>query len=127
MLNPSAIVIKLPEIFGAKEARKLQRELKNKITNESPNLIADLSRVRKMSVKGLEALLRCLEEVAERDGAVALEAVSPEAATLLELTRVDQILAKFPRFTVDAPSIELTPEPVADEAQEVTVEYQVAV
>jgi hypothetical protein len=57
-----------------------------------------------------------MDEVAKCDGAIQLRAVSAEAAILLELTRIDQILQKFPSFNVEAPVFELTPEPVAAEA-----------
>jgi anti-anti-sigma factor len=127
MQNSSAVIVRLPETFGAKEARKLKRELKDKITPASPNLIADLSRVKKIDLKGMEALLGCLEEVALRDGALQIGGVSPQAATLLELTRLDQLFAKFPAFDVEAPAFELKPEVVAaEQEQDAVVEYSVA-
>lgn len=116
MDTPAAVLINLPESFSSKEARQLGRELKSKITAASPCVILDLSRVRQMDLKGLEALLACMEKVARQDGSIQLRGVSPEAATLLELTRMDKVLQKFPSFTVEAPAFELTPEPVATEA-----------
>jgi anti-anti-sigma regulatory factor len=125
MNNSCAILVKLPEVFGREEARKLEKELRDKITNDSPNLIADLSRVKKMDLNGMEALLRCVDQVAQRDGALQIRGMSAEAATLLELTRMDCLLAKFPVFGMEAPAYELSTEPVT-EAQEVTAEYPVA-
>ena len=119
-------MVKLPESFGAREARKLQRELKNRITTDSPNVVADLSRVKNMDLSAMEALLQCMEEVAQQDGALQIGGVSPEAATLLELTRMDQLFAKFPGFAIEAGAYEFSPETVADQAQEVTVESPVA-
>jgi anti-anti-sigma factor len=116
METPATVLINLPESFSSKEARQLARELKSKITESSPCVVLDLSRVRQMDSKGLEALLACMDEVAKCDGAIQLRAVSAEAAILLELTRIDQILQKFPSFNVEAPVFELTPEPVAAEA-----------
>jgi anti-sigma B factor antagonist len=113
----STIVVKLPEVFGAKAARKLRRELKNKITNANPHVVVDLSRVKKIDLKGLEALLSCMEEIAKRDGALQFGGVSPEAATMLELTRMDRLFQKFPSFVADAPAFALTPEPIAEEVQ----------
>lgn len=126
MLNSSAILIKLPENFGAKEARKLERELRNKLSNGVANLVADFSRVKKMDLKGMEALLHCMEGVAQRDGALEIVGMSPEAATLLELTRLDQLMAKFPGFAVEAPTFEFSTETAASPAQEVVVESPVA-
>lgn len=116
MDRPAAVLINLPESFSSKEARQLGRELKSKITDSSPCVILDLSRVRQMDLRGLEALLACMEKVARQDGSIQMRAVSPEASTLLELTRMDQVLQKFPSFSAEAPAFELMPEPVAAEA-----------
>ena len=126
MHKPSAILIKLPENFGAKEARKLERELRNKLTHGTANLVADFSRVKEMDLKGMEALLHCMEGVAQRDGAFEIVGMSPEAETLLELTGLDQLLAKFPGFAMEAPTFEFSTEAAANPAQEVIVESPVA-
>jgi anti-anti-sigma regulatory factor len=93
----SAIMIKLPETFGGKEARRLGRELKNRMSN-APRIVVDFSRVREMDLAGLEGLLDCIETVAKNDGALQLGEMSPEAAIFLELTRMDQLFNKFPVF-----------------------------
>src|SRR5215471_19412090 len=120
MRNSSAILIKLPESFGAKEGRKLQRELKRKLTNGSANLVADFSQVKKMDLNGMEALLHCMEGIAEQDGALEITGISPEAATLFELTRMDQLFAKFPGFAAEAPTFEFSRAAVTEEVQEIT-------
>src|SRR5258708_11712497 len=114
---PSAIMIKLPEVFGRKEARKLGRELKDKISTDSPCVVVDLSRVKKIDLAGLEGLLNCMDEVARQDGALQIGGISPEAATVLELARMDRLFQKFPAFLAEAPSFARTPEAEADEVQ----------
>lgn len=104
METESAIMINLPEMFGAKEAKKLGRELKKKINGQTPNVIVDLSRVKKMDSAGFEGLLFCMQQVASRDGSVQLAAISPEAATLLELARMDHLFSKFPSLPAQAPT-----------------------
>ena len=101
METPSAIMIKLPEAFGGKEARRLGRELKNRMSNQ-PRIVVDFSRVREMDLAGLEGLLDCMETVAKNDGALQLGEMSPEAAVFLELTRMDQLFNKFPVFDASA-------------------------
>ena len=101
METQSAIMIKLPERFGGKEARRLGRELKKKMKN-APHIVVDFSRVREMDLAGLEGLLDCMETVAKNDGALQLGAMSPEAATFLELTRMDQLFNRFPVFDASA-------------------------
>jgi anti-anti-sigma regulatory factor len=96
METQSAIMIKLPEAFGGKEARRLGRELKNRM--DAPRIVVDFSRVREMDLAGLDGLLDCIETVAKNDGALQLGEMSPEAAIFLELTRMDQLFNKFPVF-----------------------------
>jgi anti-sigma B factor antagonist len=114
MERSSAIVIQLPEDFGKKEARKLRRELEKILGSDRPSLVLDLSRVKAMDSEGIEALLRCMEQVATQDGALRIVGMSPEAATLLELTRLDRLFANFPGFSVEVPSFALSPEPVGE-------------
>jgi anti-anti-sigma regulatory factor len=116
MDSPSAIMVRVPEVFGRKEARKLQRELRNKIGNDVPCVIVDLSRVKKIDLAGVEGLLSCMEQIARSDGSVQLGGISPEAATILELTRMNSLINRFPAFPAEAPSFALTPETVAEEA-----------
>lgn len=102
MNTQSAIMIKLPEAFGGKEARRLGRELKSRMSDESPRIVVDFSRVREMNLDGLEGLLECMETVARNDGALQLGEMSPEAAVFLELTRMDRLFQKFPVFDASA-------------------------
>ena len=102
MNTQSAIMIKLPEAFGAKEASRLGRELKSRMSTETPHVVVDFSRVREMNLEGLEGLLDCMETVARNDGALQLGEMSPEAAIFLELTRMDRLFNKFPVFDAAA-------------------------
>jgi anti-sigma B factor antagonist len=113
----SAIMIKLPEVFGVKEARELRRELKNKLTNERPSVVVDLSRVKKIDLTGLEGLLRCMEEIAKQDGSVELGGISPEAGVMLELTRMNQLFQKFPAPQSEVSRPVSVPEPVSNTEQ----------
>jgi anti-anti-sigma regulatory factor len=101
METQSAIMIKLPEAFGGKEARRLGRELKNRMSS-APRIVVDFSRVREMDLAGLEGLLDCMETVAKNDGALQLGEMSPEAEIFLELTRMDQLFNRFPVFDASA-------------------------
>jgi anti-sigma B factor antagonist len=114
MDKQSAIVVKLPGTFNASGARRLKQELKQKLSNESPRVVVDLANVKQIDLGGLEALLTCMEEVARRDGALQLGEVSPEAATMLELTGMDELFKKFPAFAADVPTVTLSPESVPE-------------
>jgi anti-anti-sigma regulatory factor len=90
-----AIILNLPESLGSKEAKKLMRELKMQITSEPPLVMMDLSRVTRMDCAGLDGLLLCMQEIAKHDGTIQVRAISPEAATFLELFRIDRLLQRF--------------------------------
>jgi anti-sigma B factor antagonist len=107
MENPSAMLIRLPERFGHYEARTLAAELEYTLVHDQPCLIVDFSRVKQIDSAGLNMLLACMVKIARRDGAVQLGEVSPEAATMLELTRMDSIFDLFPRISEDATTLRL--------------------
>jgi anti-anti-sigma factor len=114
----AAVVVKLPEALDAKYARKLGRELKSKMTGDSPFLVLDLSRVKNIDLSGLEGLLGCMDELAKRDGGLQLRGISAEAATLLDLTRVGQLMQRFAGFSADkAPEFEVSADSLPEEAQ----------
>lgn len=115
----STIVIKLPEFFGARGARKLRRELNSKLTGANLQVVFDLSRVKNIDLKGLEALLSSMEEIAKQDGGLEFAGVSAEAATLLELTRMDKLFQKFPNFRVALSPAAVAAETANEESEEV--------
>jgi anti-anti-sigma factor len=125
METPTAIMIKLPESFGSKEAKKLRRELKEQIVAaDTTSVIVDLSRVKTIDTPGLEGLLSCMQEIARHDGSVQLGAVSQEAATILELARMDTLFAKFPSTPTQIPSVAVSAAGVVEEPQTGTAQPQ---
>src|SRR5436305_1491872 len=85
--------------------------------NRSPRtrrVILDLSRVKTMDCAGLHGLLICMQEVARYDCAIQLQAVSLEAATLLELARMDHLFRKFPSLPTQAPGFTIASASVAE-------------
>jgi anti-anti-sigma factor len=107
-------MINLPESLGSQEAKKMMRELKTEIKKEPPCVILDLSRVKTMDCAGLHGLLACMQEIARHDCAIQLRAISPEAATLLELARMDHLFLSLP---TQAPGLTIAPASVAEEVK----------
>ena len=85
----SAIVVKLPETFSADGARRLKQELRTKIGDGTPRVVIDLSKVKNIDLKGLEALLNCMDEIARRDGAIQLFEEPTNAASARRATITD--------------------------------------
>jgi anti-anti-sigma factor len=92
----SIIVVNLPEQVTAKETKHLLRDLREQLISHQPCVVLDMSDVREMDSKGIDLLLKCLAETLRRDGIIRVRGVSPEAATVLELTGMDQILGLGP-------------------------------
>ena len=111
------MVIKLPEYVSAKEARSFMRTLQPELRRDRPRVVVDMSAVKDMDTAALDMLLECMSQVARRDGAVKLAGISPEAATVLELTRMDQIFEMFPTVSEAASSFKVTRvDTLSDEA-----------
>jgi anti-anti-sigma factor len=115
MESQSALLVRLPEHFNAAEAESLNRELERALSNDQPCLIVDFSSVKQIDARGLEMLLQCMVKVAREDGAVQIGDISPEAATILEMTRMDRILEMFPRISEDTATIRIVPAHVSME------------
>jgi len=118
MENPSAMLIRLSERFSRYEARTLAAELESRLLKDQPCLIVDFSRVKQIDSAGLNMLLACMVKIARHDGAVQLGEVSPEAAIMLELTRMDSIFDLFPRISEDATTLRLVPTQGVEQKEE---------
>ena len=105
MQSPSTLIIKLPLRFGAKEANTLRQELKQQLS-DGASVVFDLSQVRQLDIAGIEAIRKCMAQVARQDGSIQLGKISPEAQTILELTRMDHVFNMFPRFSEDTTTYE---------------------
>ena len=105
----STIIIKMPEDLSGKEVSRLMRQLKPALKLDQPSVIVDMSQVRHISTEGLDLLLHCMKTIARHDGGLKLARISPQAATLLEITRMDRVFHMFPSVAdaVASVSIEL--------------------
>src|SRR2546430_15929796 len=100
------MVIKLPEHVSAKEARTFMRALQPELRRDRPRVVVDMSAVKDMDTAALDMLLECMSQVARRDGAVKLAGIFPQAATVLELTRMGQIFYMFSKVVEAEASLE---------------------
>lgn len=97
--NLCTVVVNLPGKVTAREVRRLMRDLKAELAVDQPCVVLDMRDVKEMDTAGLDLLLRCVAETIRRDGTIHLRGISPEAATVLELTGMDQILGLAPEKT----------------------------
>jgi anti-anti-sigma factor len=99
-------VRRAPERLNLRTAREFEHDLKDVLTSDRPQLVLDLSQVTHIDASGIDVLLHCMSEAMRRDGDVKLAAVSPQAATILELTRTDRLFESFDNTTAAARSFQ---------------------
>lgn len=122
METPSALLIRLPEHLSRVAARALAKELDHHLITDQPCVIVDLSRVKQIDRHGLDMLLGVMTKVARHDGSVQLGEISPQAAIMLELTRMDRIFDMFPRISEDAAILTVATPQVAEQTEQVGAE-----
>jgi anti-sigma B factor antagonist len=89
------IVMELPEKLTSAEANQLCAELQPLLEGDRPRIVLDCSQLEQMDWAGIETLLHCMEEAMKRDGDLKLAALTPTAAAMLELMRVDRLFEIF--------------------------------
>lgn len=85
----------LPKRLDIGRTPAFWREIEARLTSDKPQIVLDCSAVRQIDSAGVEMLLQCMEQVMKRDGDLKLAAVSPEAAVILRLTRIDRVFEIF--------------------------------
>jgi anti-anti-sigma factor len=89
------IIKRVPESLTLKQARAFLKEVRPLLENDRPQLIFDLSSVRRIDDAGVDMLLYCLKEAARRDGALKLASLSPQSQVVLDLTRAGRLFEIF--------------------------------
>ncbi len=89
------IVKRVPESLTMKQARAFLEEVRPLLEHDRPQLVFDLSLVRKIDAAGVDMLLYCMKEAARRDGDLKLASLSPQARVVLDLTRTGRLFETF--------------------------------
>lgn len=89
------IVMEIPENLNHTEAQAFLAELQPMLQSDRPRIVLDCSQVQHMDSGGIEMMLNCMGEAMKRDGDVKLANLSPAAAAILELMRVDRLFEIF--------------------------------
>jgi anti-sigma B factor antagonist len=113
-------MLKLPERVTGREIRLFAAKLNSELIHDRPRIIVDFSQVKQIGCYALDTILACMVEVTNRDGVIKLAGVSPEAATVLELTRMDRIFEMFPTVAEASYSV-ARPESAAENMEAVAM------
>lgn len=95
-MGSQGILVKtLPARLDLSELASFRREMQSALESDSPQIVLDLNAVKYLGSAGIEFLLDSLSLIVRRDGDMKLAALSPEAASLLALTRVERFFEIF--------------------------------
>jgi anti-sigma B factor antagonist len=89
------IVKRVPENLNLKQARAFLEEVKPLLEHDRPQIVFDLSLVRRIDAAGVDMLLQCMKEASRRDGDLKLASLSPQAQIVLDLTRASRLFEIF--------------------------------
>ena len=93
------VVKRMPESMDLPNSRRFLSEVQPLLNADRPQVVFDLSSVRRLDAAGVETLLQCMNLAMRRDGDVKLAALSPESAVVLELTRADRLFEIYDSST----------------------------
>lgn len=88
-----AEIARLPETLVLANAGRVRDAIQERIVSGSTRLVLDLSRVEFADSSGLSAILACVNGARRRGGDVALLAPMARVRALIELTRLDDVVA----------------------------------
>jgi anti-anti-sigma regulatory factor len=92
----SVIVREFPTLLNPAECRRFFRELRAELSESyRPQVVFDLSSVQNMTAQGVDLLVRCIDQIAARDGELTFAAASPETQLVLELTQISGVAASY--------------------------------
>jgi anti-sigma B factor antagonist len=93
----SSVVVKtLAGRLDRNQVTPLRRGMQELLRIDQPRVIFDFGSVTHLDSPGIEFLLDCLSSIVRRDGELKLAGLSPQPATVLEITRVGRLFEIFP-------------------------------
>ncbi len=96
-MQPNSVLVKeFPALLNAAEGRRFFRQLRVDLTEAyRPQVVFDLSRVQHMTAQGVDLLVRCIHQIADRDGELKFAVASPPTQLVLELTQISAIAETY--------------------------------
>jgi anti-sigma B factor antagonist len=87
--------MELPENLNHAAGKAFMADIKPLLQSHRPRVVLDGSQVEHMDSAGIEMLLECMDEAMKRDGDLKMASLSPAAAAILELMRVDRLFEVY--------------------------------
>jgi anti-anti-sigma factor len=91
-----ATVKQFPDCHDTVACRAFYRQFCREVSDMyQPEFVFDLSGVQHLNAAGIDLLLKCVVQVANRDGELKLAGASPQIALILELTQMNELLKMY--------------------------------
>ena len=88
-----ATVKQFPDCHNVVACRAFYRDFCREIRDMyQPHFVFDMSGVQHLNAAGIDLLLKCVVEIANRDGELKLAGASPQISLILELTQMNELL-----------------------------------
>ncbi len=88
-----ADIARLPSTLVLANAGRVREALQERMASGGARMVLDLSRVEFADSSGLSAILACVNGARRRGGDIALLSPMPRVRALIELTRLDDVVA----------------------------------
>lgn len=85
----------VPETMTAREASLFYKEVLPALSSDRPQIVFDMSKMRRVDSIAIAVFLRCICQVMKYDGDIKMAAVLPQAAAMLELTRIGRLFEMY--------------------------------
>ena len=96
MLAKEIIIKKFPTLSNAAESRQFFRQLRAELEDlYRPQVVFDLSCVEHLTAQGVDLLVRCIDQIADRDGELKFAEASSQTQLVLELTQISGIAENY--------------------------------
>ena len=110
-MTTPVVVKRLPEQLKLKEIQILLHEVEPLFKASRPRIVFDCSQVNRIDSTGVNMLLYCLEQAIKQNGDLKLASITPMAAIVLEVTRVDRLFEVFETASAAVHSFSEPPAP----------------
>lgn len=90
------LIKEFPTLLDSAECRRFYREVRKELEESyRPQVIFDFSRVQHMTAQGVDLLVRCIDQIADRDGELKFAAASPHTQLVFELTQINVLAETY--------------------------------
>ena len=97
MIQQRAVIVReFPTLLDSAECRRFYRQFRKELAEcYRPEVIFDFSRVQLMTAQGVDLLVHCIDQIADRDGELKFAAASPQTQLVFELTQINVLAESY--------------------------------